>query len=296
MGLLADTCRKISVTSAEFISEMMASGKTVEQLVVEYSDPAVSSERLRQLSSREMMVRDNVFMEMMFYATDNPENPDASAAKNPTKAKDMRDPFNITSQFPLPEGAHFCPPMPEQGSMPYKEMAPGTNAFDYSLIEEQLKKLHEAERLQQQQQAKILQQQQLAATSTAAAAPPAPAPGGGQAGAVAASASASSSSAPPPAGQDQASNAAGEGAATAAAAATATATAFTPMQSDAPYDSYAYLQGAQKVLEGLSLQQQQQSLMLQQPKSFTPSVTPVGYNNQQPAADLAPTTAPEVSV
>ena len=55
-------------------------------------------------------------------------------ARDPEKAKDMRDPMNVTVAFPMPEGAHFCPPVAEEGSAPYKEMAPGTNAFDYTQV------------------------------------------------------------------------------------------------------------------------------------------------------------------
>ena len=31
-----------------------------------------------------------------------------------------------------PQGAHFCGPVAEDGAAPYKEMAPGTNVFDYT--------------------------------------------------------------------------------------------------------------------------------------------------------------------
>ena len=44
----------------------------------------------------------------------------------------MRDPMNVTAAYPMPEGAHFCGPVAVEGSAPYKEMAPGTNAFDYT--------------------------------------------------------------------------------------------------------------------------------------------------------------------
>ena len=72
----------------------------------------------------------------------------------------MRDPMNVTAAYPMPEGAHFCGPVAVEGSAPYKEMAPGTNAFDYTQIEEQLKKLHEMERRQQVQQHQQQQHQQ----------------------------------------------------------------------------------------------------------------------------------------
>ena len=68
--------------------------------------------------------------------------------------------MNVTKKYPMPEGAHFCGPVAVEGSEPFRDMAPGTNAFDYTQIEEQLKRLHEMERRQQLQQQQHQQQQQ----------------------------------------------------------------------------------------------------------------------------------------
>ena len=94
------------------------------------------------------------------YDSKNKESQTEAEARDPEKAKEMRDPMNVTAAFPMPEGAHFCGPVAVEGSAPYKEMAPGTNAFDYTQIEEQLKRLHEMERRQQLQQQQHHQQQQ----------------------------------------------------------------------------------------------------------------------------------------
>jgi hypothetical protein len=254
-GAVADAKRKLSLVAAEFLSNAIASGKTIGVLIEEYREVAGLDERLKQLTSGELTAKDNIFVvrvksyysafelvpcstifrptqETKYYRSENAENPDEGAARDPNKAKDMRDPFNITTAFPMPEGSHFCPPVGEEGSTPFKEMAPGTNAFDYSQIEEQLKKAHDVQSKQQLQQTQQQPQQQGgdAAAATATQDPGATMP-------------------------------------------------FTP-QTDAPYDPYAYLQGAQKELERLQTSQQQllaAPAATQQQQIFTPSVTPGGH-------------------
>ena len=55
-----------------------------------------------------------------------------------------------------------------------------------------------------------------------------------------------------------------------------------------------FLQGAQKVLENLTQQQNQLAPTSQQPQTFTPSVTPGGAQQQQPPSSQAqPEAAPE---
>ena len=66
------------------------------------------------------------------YDVRDKESETEADARDPMKAKDMRDPMNVTAAYPMPEGAHFCGPVAVEGSAPYKEMAPGTNAFDYT--------------------------------------------------------------------------------------------------------------------------------------------------------------------
>ena len=56
-----------------------------------------------------------------------------------------------------------------------------------------------------------------------------------------------------------------------------------------------FLQGAQKVLENLTQQQNQLAPTSQQPQTFTPSVTPGGAQQQQqpPSSQAQPEAAPE---
>ena len=73
-----------------------------------------------------------LFNHRLRYDSKNKESQTEAEARDPEKAKEMRDPMNVTAAFPMPEGAHFCGPVAVEGSAPYKEMAPGTNAFDYT--------------------------------------------------------------------------------------------------------------------------------------------------------------------
>ena len=60
------------------------------------------------------------------------ESQSEADARNPEVAVKMRDPMNVTKKYPMPEGAHFCGPVAVEGSEPFRDMAPGTNAFDYT--------------------------------------------------------------------------------------------------------------------------------------------------------------------
>lgn len=141
-------------------------------------------------------------------------NPDESRAFDLAQAGEMRDPLNVTSQYPLPDGSFFCPPVPQDGAIPYRDLPAASNAFDFSHLE------------------------MSAATPDVVLPPPMP--------------PAPQSAEVPP---SKAAVTAGLMDAVTPAAPRSTS-AYTPSHgaTNAGYDTYAYLQGAQKVLEGLQRQ------------------------------------------
>lgn len=62
-----------------------------------------------------------------------------SEAMDPQNAILLRDPTGVADAHPLPEGAHFTGPVPEEGSQPYRLADPATNPFDTTQIEAQIK-------------------------------------------------------------------------------------------------------------------------------------------------------------
>ena len=176
------------------------------------------------------------FDKLQYYFPEDASDNHRATAKNPKEALKMRDPTNVTKQFPMPEGAFFCPPAPEDGSEPFKVPPAGTNAFDCSHLEAQA-----AQQAVQRQTSFDVASSKLSSFS---------------------------SSLQESSGVNSVVNSTGyhSGPSVTSSAPQSEQTS-TPKGTNAElpgYDPYAYLQGAQKALEGLSLTQQQQFLQQQQ--------------------------------
>ena len=57
----------MAVQTAELISLTLASGKTIQQLEQEYNDRDKLDERLKQMTARELLLRDRAYFEMKWY-------------------------------------------------------------------------------------------------------------------------------------------------------------------------------------------------------------------------------------
>ncbi|TRY61577.1 hypothetical protein TCAL_01472 [Tigriopus californicus] len=76
-----------------------------------------------------------------WYDTDHPEQTKREEAYDPEFVKNHRDAFNITLQYPMPEGMQWLPPFTEDAEflMQQNEVPQNINAFDYRhLSEDQL--------------------------------------------------------------------------------------------------------------------------------------------------------------
>ena len=63
-GAFADVWRKMCVQTAELIYTSLASGKKIQELVEEYDDRDKLDERLKQMTAKELLLRDMAYFEM----------------------------------------------------------------------------------------------------------------------------------------------------------------------------------------------------------------------------------------
>lgn len=89
--------------------------------------PANEAEAIKRWEAKEDMILERAAMAyykdfVFFDMRDHPQaNLDEDAAYDYEQALALRDPLNVTLRYPVPvDGSHFCPPVPEEGSFPYR--------------------------------------------------------------------------------------------------------------------------------------------------------------------------------
>ena len=63
-GAFADVFRKMICQQVEVLVASMESGKTIQELVKEYDDREKLDERLKQMTAKELLLRDKAYFEM----------------------------------------------------------------------------------------------------------------------------------------------------------------------------------------------------------------------------------------
>ena len=129
-GLLADIFRKLAIKSAcSLVIELNNTEEVYPNAATNGDDPHSTPKVKRTPEEVQELKDSSLFCQMKDYSEDNTSNAD------PKLASTQRDPKSITSKYPLPDGAFFCPPATEEGSLPFRVPPPGTNAFDCSHLE-----------------------------------------------------------------------------------------------------------------------------------------------------------------
>jgi len=155
-GAIADVYRKVAVRAAK-VAAIAASLNPGEDLPdvsgLGDEDEEIQSIKRYSPEEREKIFGAGIFKKLKLYLTED-DSEGRAIAVDPLRAAKERDPTGVATKYPLPEGAFFCGPVPQEGSAPYRETEPSVNAFDFTHI-------LEAQALEEQaaQQAAAEQQQ-----------------------------------------------------------------------------------------------------------------------------------------
>ncbi len=79
------------------------------------------------------LVREARFGDLTTYFEPQDEESRRQRARDPRLAVKLRDFTGVSEAHPLPDGAFFCGPIPREGSLPYRQVEPTTNPFDFTV-------------------------------------------------------------------------------------------------------------------------------------------------------------------